>query len=143
MPELKLGDLSITYLAKTSDRCKNATLKIRRDLTVEVVIPSGEKINVEDFLKKESKWIQRKYDELSRSKKTIEPNRILYRGKYYPIERESESGRLGDVEFTGNKLIVHINEGADPQSLIHNWMKSETSSYVRGKVDELSKRFDV
>ena len=117
---------------------------MHRTLILEVIIPLGEKINIENFIREESDWVERKYIELSRSKKVIDDGLVLFQGKYYNLRIDpSDIKKYGVVELAGNELVVHAEKNADPYAFIVMWMKAKTLEYVSEKAHKYSEKFGL
>jgi hypothetical protein len=144
MATIRIGNKEIKYRARTGLRSKCPCLRMHRNLELEVIIPLGQKIDVENFIREESGWVERKYEELSRTKKVIDGGQVLVRGKYYSLRIDSSDIKnYGNVDLTGDELVVQAEEGADPFTFIVLWMKDKTMEYVTPKVQAYSRKFGV
>ena len=140
---IKINGKEIKYRIRTSSRSRRMCIKLNRDLQLEVVVPQGQREDVESFLRKEGGWIEGKYEELSRCNKVIGDGRMLYRGVYCPIVNlHSNEGGDGNVRLESGKIIVN-GLSLSNYSNLTKWLKSETTAYVNARTPELSRRFGL
>ncbi len=132
------------YVKRGRARSKNVYLRLKTDLELEITIPPGVHVDIEDLLKKKQGWIERHYQKLIKCKPVFREGWVLYKGVYHDIvTKASSSASHHEVMVDEDQIVIHHTPGVNPQIALMNWMKAETIKYVIGRSHELAKRFGI
>jgi len=142
MPMLVIGNKEIPYKVRTG-RGSNVLIRFNRERQLEVILPRGQKIDVEKVLKEENGWIKRKLEAISDSKRVFDRDRVLYKGKHYELSVDHSDDGVGRVDLTDGKIVVHAGKTLDLERILKNWMKEETTKYVVEKAKESAQKYGI
>lgn len=109
----------LRYVVKEVQHTNHVQLKLKPTLDLEISIPTSSNINVQALLKKKTKWIERKYQQVLHTKRILLNGRFLYKGTYRNVSDlppDSEGG-------------------------LKSWMKSRTRRIVALKLARFSSEF--
>ena len=103
MPVLEIGGEKISCDIKRKD-VRHVYLKIHvgaihESPLLEVVLPRDRNVSVNDILEKKRSWIERKVKEMSRVKKILDGDNILYRGEPLRVKTYSVRKSLKGVKL--------------------------------------------
>ncbi len=113
----QIGQREIPYILTESPGSKTVHLKLTPDLKLEISVPSGLKNDLPTILRRKRSWIEKKYDELAKSRRIFDGKRVLYRGEYRDQEDTFEASK--------------------------EWLSSETEKIVQGKIRQFGRRFKL
>lgn len=142
--KFRVGDKEIRYKVKRGNSSKYLSLKLKPNLELEIILPRGLKLDVEEILNKRRAWIEETYNELLNARKIFDNDRILYIGGLYDIRiihRAKNGSKVESDEKT--KTITIYADRKDSSSALRRWMKEKTKNYVRKEVDRYTKTLGI
>ncbi len=144
-PSIRVGNATIPYYVKRGRaKSKNVYLKLKVNLELEITVPPGMHVNIEDLLEKKRGWIEQHYQKLMECKPVLFENMVLYKGSYRNVVAvASPNASHHDITVQEDRITIHHAAGVDPQIPLMNWMKAETIKYVIARTHNLAKRFDI
>jgi len=135
-----IGKKKIGYTIRRGASEKYIRMGFTDDLELEIILPRRDKVDIHDLLKKKKGWIEKRYKELSRSKRIYNDNKVLYKGKYRSIEIARRENSHVKSNRSGIEIMVnHV----DPMDVLEAWMHRQTMIYVKDKVQEYAEKIDV
>ena len=143
MPSLDLGPRRIEYSVVTGASRKYTYFRFRPDLTLEVVIPRGKRVDVEGVLRGKSTWLQSEYERMSRTRTVLAKDSVMFGGKVLKVifMEGPEDTLVPDVD--AGLVTVHTSERRIIRELVRRWFLKESSAYAVRKVSELAPRLGV
>ncbi len=142
---IPVGNVMIPYYVKRGRaKSKNVYLKLKTDLELEITVPPGVHVDIEDLLEKKQGWIERHYRKLITCKPVFRENWVLYKGTYHNVVTKASShASHHEIVAEEGQIVIYHAVGVNPQIPLMNWMKAETIKYVIGRSHEFAKRFGI
>ncbi len=143
MPSLDLGPTRIEYSVVKGTSRRYTYFRFRPDLTLEVVLPRGRRVDIESALRERSAWLQKEYERMSGTRSVLNDETVMFDGRMLKIIfTEGPMERLVPAVETG-EVHVQSRERKRLRELVRRWFLKESSTYVVGKVSELAPRLGV
>jgi predicted metal-dependent hydrolase len=153
MPNITLNQQRISYSVQKSQRARYARLKISPQDGLQIIIPTGAEVNIEEFIRKNAGWILKHHSRIEQIKQET-PQRRYVSGEKLPflgeprrIEIEAKPrGKLTTVML--NRDTIQVRVGADGnandtdfiRAVLENWYRHEAKIYISKRVAELAKQ---
>lgn len=141
MGTFKVGSRVVRYAVRENGDSKYVVLSLRKDRVLEISLPRDSRLNVKKILQKKRSWIERKYEEVSKTKRVVGSRRILYRGGRYSL-KILRGGKQG-VRIQENKIIVNVEKGQSAKEVLKEWMARKSKRYATRKVVKFAKSLGV
>ncbi len=143
MPSLDLGPRRIEYSVVKGTGRRYTYFRFRPDLTLEVVIPRGRRVDVERALRERSSWLRLEYERMSRTRRVLEDDSVMFGGKFLEVvfDEGPEDALVHDI--ASDRLIVRSRERRRLRELVRRWFLRESSAYAVRKVSELTPKLGV
>lgn len=151
MPEIKLGQKTVTYIIRESQRARRLSLKIDPENGLQVVIPAGSPVpNVESILREKQRWILRNLREIEDNQPNARDytngEMFLYLGENYPLEViHTKRVKHTTVGKQGGVLRVRLKGGVDPKAqatevrwALEGWYRHQAKVYIAARSAELA-----
>jgi predicted metal-dependent hydrolase len=140
---LNLGPRRIEFTVVKGTSRRYTYFRFRTDLTLEVVLPRGRSVDVEKAIKERSTWLQREYERVSRTRRVLSNDAVMFGGNHLDIifTEGSEDNLVPDL--TAGEVTVRTKDKRGVRELVRRWFLRESSSYVVKKVAELAPRLRV
>ena len=138
MPTLELGPRRIEYSVVKGTSRRYTYFRFRQDLSLEVILPRGRKVDVERAIKDKSAWLHREYEKLSRTRSVLTGDSVMFDGRLMRIRRSEGPENEMAPEINNGELLVHSSDPKVVRELIRRWFLKESSAYAVRKVAELS-----
>jgi predicted metal-dependent hydrolase len=144
---VRLQGREIPYTLRPSERARYPSLRIRETGDVEVVFPrQGRVVDPEGFLRRQSSWIIRTLDRISRRTHTAplfsveHGSRLPLMGKdqvliVQPVSRGRASVRSGNGEI---RVKMPDTESAGLHTVVTRWYLARAKSLIPRRVHELN-----
>ena len=143
MPSLDLGDARIDY-SVTKGRSRRYTyFRFRPDLTLEVVVPPGRRVDVETLLRGRLPWLRREHSRLARTKNILTDQSVLFDGVPLRIVSSLAAAKGPEVDRVAGELRVNAGDRRETREQVRRLFLRETSAYVVKKVTASSPRLGV
>ncbi|MCP8323891.1 MAG: M48 family metallopeptidase [Candidatus Methylarchaceae archaeon HK02M2] len=143
MPKLSIGDKEIDYRVKRGRGRKYVYLRFTKNFELEIILPKDSNVKPEEIIRKKRPWIERKYQELSERKQIFDVggNKVLYKGKYHDLE--VITSEKATIKMDKEKIILSTPDDMDHKTLLKNWMKRKTKSYLKRKIPTYADKFGI
>ena len=138
MPSFDLGPRRIEYAVIRGTSRRYTYLRIREDLTLEVVLPRGGRVNVEKAITGRSSWLRREYDRLSKTRKVLTERQVMYCGKLLEVVLSGGAGEELALDEAHGFVLVRATDRRRVRELVRRWFLRESSAYAVRKVAELA-----
>ena len=143
LPFVDLGKDRIEYTLVKGRSRRYTYFRFKDDLTLEVILPRGRKVDVASAVKERSTWLRREYDRLSKSVGVLGRDQVMFDGKMLKLvfSRSAEDSIF--PEPSKGTIALFASGSERLRELVRRWFLAESSSYVVKKVAELSPRLGV
>lgn len=156
MEYLKIGSTQIEYELRKSSKAKKVSISIR-NCQVRVTVPTGYTFDyARKFLENNKEWILKHFQKqvLQKkdyvTKKYVSGEKLLYRGRNYPLVIENVVGSEFYALFKGSRIVVYIPTGLTLQqqsklskSLIEEWYIGQAHKLFPEQMEYYSKLLDI
>ena len=88
MPALEIGGRRIEYQVLRGTSRRYTYFRFRQDLTLEVVLPLGRLGDASSAINQRREWILKKYEEMQRTRRILDDNRVMFDGRFLEIVYE-------------------------------------------------------
>ena len=131
MPSIELGRGRIDYTVVRGASRRYTYFRFRPDLTLEVVLPRGRSVDVEEEIEEKSEWILEQYDRLSSGERVLADDSVMFDGRRLRLDFQETSGEEGLFpDPAGGRVVVKAAERPRIRELVRRWFLKESSSYV-------------
>ena len=144
MPALEIGGKRIEYLVLRGTSRRYTYFRFRSDLTLEVVLPRGRLGDASRAISQRSEWILQKYEEMQKTKRILDDQRVMFDGRFLEISFEQTLEKeeiLPDLER--GVVVVRASDRSRVKELVRRWFLRETSRYVMKKLADLAPTLPV
>ena len=144
MPVIHIGAHSIEYRVTIGTSRRYTYFRFTADKTLEVIIPRGRSVDVDSAIRDRQSWIVRRYNEISRNKRILEEDRIMFNGEQLNLIFQKTQEKEELVHDSERKEVtVWSSEGSRVRELIRRWFLRETSRYVVRRLGEFADDFGI
>lgn len=143
MPFFDLGPVRIEYTLVSGRSRRYTYFRFRDDLTLEVVLPRGRKVDVERAVRERSAWLRREYDRASSTTSVLKRNQVMFSGKMLRVVFARSTEESIRPEPSEGTIILSATGSERLGELVRRWFLAESSTYVVKKVAELSPNLGV
>lgn len=140
VPSIFLGSKRIEYVVTKGRSRRNTYFRFLSDLSLEVFLPWGRKVDVEKELAARSAWLQREHDRLSRTRQVFGPGTVMYRGDSLRFVVSHEIGERLAPDLDRGVILVPTDDHRVIRELVRRWFLAESSAYAVRKTAELAPR---
>jgi predicted metal-dependent hydrolase len=138
LPSVELGDTTISYRVVGAPGRRYTYFRFAPDLTLEVLVPSRGRTDVEGQIRAKEDWILKERVRISKSKAVLTDRSLLFGGKMLRLDyRESPADALVP-DFDAGVVAVTSSERRGVKELVRRWFLKETSAHVVKRVRELT-----
>ena len=138
MPRLDLGIRSIEYSVVKGQSRRYTYIRIRPDMTLEVALPRGRRVDVEALIRERLPWIDREYARAEKTERILSPERVMFGGLYQRIVYIEDARDALAPDLAAGVVVVRTSDRRRIKELVRRWFLRETSAYVVRKVRECS-----
>ena len=144
MPSIELGRGRIDYTVVRGASRRFTYFRFRPDLTLEVVLPRGRSIDVEEEIEEKSEWILEQYDRLSSGELVLADDSVMFDGRRLRLDFQKTSGEEGLFpDHAGGRVVVKAAERPRIRELVRRWFLKESSGYVVRTLPKVARKADV
>ena len=142
MQTIELAPYRLKYTVSQGKSRRYTYLRFRSDMTLEVVVPRGRKVDPESEILARRTWVLKHLEAMSRNNRILEADRVMFDGAYLKIifELNLDREEVQPVQG-GGAVIVRATDASRVRELVRRWFLKETSRYVVRKLSELSGQF--
>lgn len=152
MEFLQIGNRIIEYALHKSLKAKRVSISIKNQ-KIKVSIPKGITLEyAKNFLEDNKDWVIKHLDKQSAIAQRVKPKnytsgeKLLYRGRSYPLVIEEKSSDSYHALFKGSRIVVYVPPDLVPEkktfmvkSLIEEWYKGQAQKLLPEQVDYYSR----
>jgi predicted metal-dependent hydrolase len=139
LPALEIGGKRIEYQVLRGTSRRFTYFRFRQDLTLEVVLPRGRLGDASSAIHQRREWILKKYEEMQRTKRILDDNKVMFDGRFLEIVYERALDKEEILpDPVGGKVVVRASERSRVRELVRRWFLRETSRYVVKKLADLA-----
>lgn len=138
MPFLEFGPSRIKYSVIKGTSRRYTYFRFRQDLTLEVILPRGKRVDVEKAISERSGWVRQEYEKLSRTKNVLTSDSVMFDGKILRIRFSSDSEKELVPDPGRAELLVRTDDPKRIRELVRRWFLKESSAYAVHKVADLA-----
>lgn len=143
MPSVSVGSKRIEYVVTRGWSRSYTYLRFLPDMTLEVILPRGRKVDVEKELAARSAWLGREYDRLSRVRVVLGPSTVMYGGKHLKLVVRHDAAEKLVPDVGRGEALVPTDDPKVIRELVRRWFLAESSTYAVRKAAELAPRLGV
>lgn len=143
MPFFDLGPDRIEYTLVTGRSRRYTYFRFRDDLTLEVVLPRGRRVDVAGMVKERSAWLRREYARLAKAVNVLGRDRVMFDGKMLKVAFSQSPEESILPEPSKGTMTLFADGPERLRELVRRWFLAESSAYVVRKVAELSPKMGV
>ena len=137
MPFIDLGPRRIEYTVIKGASRRYTYFRFRDDLILEVVLPRGTPINVENAILERGAWLRRQHERLSKTRHVLTRDTVMFGGEPLKIVFEGP-GDAVIPDMARRQLVVRTSDLRHVKELLRRWFLKESSAYAVRKVAELA-----
>ncbi|MDA4118583.1 MAG: M48 family metallopeptidase [Thaumarchaeota archaeon] len=139
MPVLEIAGRRIDYVVTRGRSRRYTYFRFRPDMTLEVVLPRGMRVDPSATIRHRAEWILKKYEEMRQTRRILDDKGVMFDGKMLEVifqESQEREEILPDLE----KGVVTVRASERPRikELVRRWFLKETSRYVVQKLSDMS-----
>ncbi len=138
MPHLDVGTRRIEYSVVRGASGRYTYFRFRPDMTLEVSVPRGRRVDVEAMIKERLSWIDHEYALTANAKRILGSDRVMFGGQYLRIVYIEDAKEGLVLSPTADEVVVRASDRRRIRELVRRWFLKETSAYVVKKVRESS-----
>jgi hypothetical protein len=138
LPHLDVGTRRIEYSVVRGASKRYTYFRFRPDMTLEVSVPLGRKVDIEAMIKERLFWIDREYARETNAKRILGSDRVMFGGEYLKIAYIEDAKDELVPSLTTGEVVVRASDRRRIRELVRRWFLKETSAYVVSKVREFS-----
>ena len=144
MPSIELGRGRIDYTVVRGGSRRYTYFRFRPDLTLEVVLPRGRSVDVEEEIEEKSEWILERYDRLVSGERVLTGDSVMFEGRRLRLDFQATSGEEGlSPDPRGGRVVVKAADRHRIRELVRRWFLKESSNYVVRSLPGLAVRAGV
>jgi predicted metal-dependent hydrolase len=139
MPSLEVGNRRIEYSVLKGASRRYTYFRFRPDMTLEVILPRGRKVDPEAEIRARMGWVVRESERMRNSRTILGRSEVMYGGETLKVS--FAPGAENDIVIDRSQGLVTV-KATDARSLreqVRRWFLRESSAYAVRKVAELSK----
>lgn len=138
MPYVELGSRKIEYDVIRGTSRRYTYFRVRPDLTLEVVLPRGTRVDVEHAIRERAGWLRREYDRVSMTRNVLGRETVMLGGRMLKVKFIAGDGESLTVDAEMGMVEACTRDQRRLKELVRRWYLSESSVYAVHKVAELS-----
>jgi len=138
LPFINLGARVIEYSVVRGTSRRYTYFRFRNDLTLEVVLPRGRRVDVEKAISERAAWLRSQYERLSKIKHVLTRDFVMFGGVPLRIVFAGDPGEGLAPNLEKGEVVVHASDQKHVRELVRRWFLKESSSYAVRKVNELA-----
>jgi predicted metal-dependent hydrolase len=137
LPSLDLGSRRVEYQVVVGTSRRYTYFRFRPDLTLEVVLPRGVRVDVERAIRERRPWVLREFNRLSLTKNVLNSDLVMLEGRLLKVVFKDIPGEGVAVDSERGVVEVSTKDRRRLRELVRRWFLQESSAYAVRKVAEL------
>jgi predicted metal-dependent hydrolase len=144
LPSIELGHGRIDYTVVRGASRRYTYFRFKPDLTLEVVLPRGRSVDVEEEIEEKSEWILEQYDRLTGGERVLSGDSVMFDGRRLRVDFQMTSGEEGLFpDPASGRVVVKAGERPRIRELVRRWFLKESSNYMVRALPGLAGRAGV
>jgi predicted metal-dependent hydrolase len=143
LPSLDLGPHKIQYSVVRGTSRRYTYFRFRRDLTLEVVLPRGRRVDVERAIAERSGRLRREYERMASTVGVLGRNEVMYGGQILKVVFSQGATESLVPEPSKGTVTLRASDSRRVRELVRRWFLAESSSYAVRKVAEFARKMGV
>ncbi|MGA2664020.1 MAG: YgjP-like metallopeptidase domain-containing protein [Nitrososphaerales archaeon] len=144
MPFLQIGPHRIEYAVTVGTSRRYTYFRFRADRTLEIVVPRGRRVDLASTIRSRQDWIVKHFQEVSQSSRILDEDHVMFDGERLRLVFEESEEREELVHDPSRReVFIRSSDRSRVRELVRRWFLRETSRYVVGKLEELSRVLEV
>lgn len=142
MELIRIGNRLIEYELKKSRKAKKVSILIK-DQTVKVAVPTGFTFDyARNFIELNKDWIIKNLEKQENrnashaAKRYMAGDKLLYRGRNYPLQIEQADGSDHYAVFKGSRIVVYAPRDLAEDARYHT-IKTLVNAWYMGQAEKL------
>jgi len=136
--QFSVGGKALSYSVLRGTSRRYTYFRFRSDLTLEVVLPRGRRVDPEAAVRENLPWISREYQRVAASRAILQPGGVMYGGSYLRVVHVQSSSDELVPDPEAGEVRVRTSDRARIKELVRRWFLKDTSAYVVRKVSEFA-----
>jgi predicted metal-dependent hydrolase len=139
VPTIELGPHRIDYTVVRGRSRRNTYFRFRSDGMLEIIVPRGRGVNLNEAIQSRRSWIVRHHVESVTSTRVFDGDTVLFDGASLSIvfEKDHETEELRPEPSLG-QVLVRAGDRSRTKELVRRWFLKETSGYAVKRAAELA-----
>jgi hypothetical protein len=142
-PLLDIGRRRIEYAVVKGTSRRYTYFRFRPDLTLEIVLPKGSRINAQAAIRTKLRWISREYERVVRTRRVLGADQVMFGGFTLRITFAESRQESLTPDLAAGEVLVRASDRRRARELVRRWFLRETSAYVVRKVAEQARLLKV
>jgi predicted metal-dependent hydrolase len=138
LPFIELGARRIEYTVAEGPGRRYTYFRFRNDMTLEVILPRGRRVDVEKAISARASWLSSQYERLYKTRHVLTPSSVMFGGVHLKIVFAEGPGEGLAPNMEKREVAVHATNLKHIRELVRRWFLKESSSYTVRKVNELA-----
>jgi len=139
MPSLEVGNRRIEYSVLKGASRRYTYFRFRPDLTLEVILPRGRRVDPEAEIRARLAWVIRETERMRNSKTVLSPAQVMYGGVTFGVEFSRYAERDLVIDQPRGTVTIRAADAHSLREQVRRWFLRESSAYAVRKVAEFSK----
>jgi predicted metal-dependent hydrolase len=138
LPFLDIGSKKVEYDVVRGTSRRYTYFRFRPDLTLEVVLPRGAKVDVERAIRARTPWLIKEYERITSTRNVLDREVVMLGGRLLKVTFRDGPGEGLRVDQEAGVVEVRTSDRRRLSELVRRWFLKESSAYAVSKVAELS-----
>jgi len=143
LPSFDIGVGQINYDVTKGTSRRYTYFRFRPDLTLEVVVPRGRKVDVERVLRGRASWLQREYERLSKTRRVLGSETVMFEGRLLKVVFSDSPEDTLVPDLAKGEVVIRSSDRKRLKELVRRWFLRESSAYIVRKVVECAPKVGV
>lgn len=138
LPSIDIGHGRIEYAVVKGTSRRYTYFRFRPDMTLEVILPRGGRVDVERVIRAKARWLRREYERVSKTRRVLDRDMVMIGGELFRIVPSEGAEDTLAPDRMKRTVAVGTNDPRALRELVRRWFLRESSGYVVRKVAELA-----
>ena len=138
MPSFDLRPWRVVYSVVNGTSRRYTYFRFLPDLTLEVVLPRGRRVDVEAAIRDKAPWLRREYVRVSRTRKVLDRDMVMLGGELLRVVHVDGAADRFVPDPARGVVEVQTTDSRMMRELVRRWFLRESSAYVVRRVTELA-----
>lgn len=140
MPFLELGSKRVEYEVVKGASRRYTYFRFRSDMTLEVILPRGAKVDVEEAIRGRASWLVGEYNRMASTRNVLDKDVVMVEGRLLKVVYDEGLGESFAVDREKGTVEIRTGDKRRLKELVRRWFLKESSAYAVRKAAELAPR---